>query len=244
MKCKISVVTVCYNSENTIKRTFESLLKQSVLNFEHIIIDGQSSDGTLDIVERYAQTAPYKVKVISEPDNGIYDAMNKGILQSNGDYIGILNSDDRYNKRTIESISNVLMEQSPNIIYGYIRVMKGDDEIIVRRGNLNYVEDLNGLIQHPTCFISKNTYENFGLYDTSYKICADQDFMHRVISKGATTYALNEILTEFSIGGASYNTDAESERLRYKFEHGLISKKTMLIKLTLFKIKKVIKVFL
>ncbi len=234
----ITIVTVCFNSENTIRRTIESLLNQTYQDFEYIIIDGGSSDGTIDIIKEYEHLFSDRIKWKSEPDNGIYDAMNKGIRLAQGKFIGLLNSDDWYEPNTIETVYNEILKQEDiDVFYGYIRLIKEGVEYMVRRNNYKFIFEGTGLIQHPTCFISKKAYDEVGEYDTSYKICADQDMMLRIIKSGKKYYAIDEILTNFMIGGATYINDTVSEQIRFKVFHGIISKKKGLFLLLWHKIK-------
>ena len=175
---KISIITVCYNSEKTIGKTLESIFNQSSKKIEHIIVDGMSTDSTLSIISKL----PYKKKVISEPDNGIYDAMNKGIEIAEGDIIGFLNSDDFYANNDI--ISKVLkqFENDPKIDACY------SDLIYVDRFNTSKIvryfrssEFYEGLFSkgwcppHPTFFVRRSIYERLGKFDLNYHIASDVD---------------------------------------------------------------------
>lgn len=125
MNPKFSIITVCFNSEETIERTIISVLSQSYQNFEYIIVDGASTDGTLGIVEKYVEKYPDKIKLISEKDDGIYDAMNKGIRVASGDLIGIVNSDDYYETDALENISETYDGEKYEIVYGIIHCLHG-----------------------------------------------------------------------------------------------------------------------
>lgn len=222
---KISIITVCFNSKNTIKRTFESLLSQTDKDFEYIVIDGNSTDGTLDIIKEYHKLFGGKMKYVSEEDDGLYDAMNKGINLSTGEYIGILNSDDWYESNTIEIIrNNIELDNTVDIYYGYIRIIKDNKEYMVRRNNYDFISEGTGLIQHPTCFIKKKSYEKFGLYNTKYKVCADQDLILRMVTKGARYKGIDSILTNFVVGGMSFKYDSAFEINNMKLKYGIISK--------------------
>lgn len=223
--CKISIVTVCYNSEKTISKTFESLLNQTDRDFEYIVIDGLSTDKTLEIIKEYEPRFNGKMKYVSEMDNGLYDAMNKGIDMATGDYIGIINSDDWYENRTIETIKlNINKYPDVGIFYGYIRIIKDNKEYMIRRNNYEFINEVNGLIQHPTCFVSKSVYEKFGKFDTKYKVCADVDLMLRLVSKGVKYKGIDEIITNFVIGGVSFTQDSYLESNEIKYRYGRISK--------------------
>ncbi len=184
---KISIITVCFNSINTIQDTIESVINQTYSNIEYVIVDGGSSDGTLDIISKYLP----KINIfISEKDNGIYDAMNKGIQKSTGDVIGIINSDDFYND--INVISNVMnhfnVDDNLDIVYGDISYIKNDNKNkIVRKWNsLNYYNKFfeNGnMPPHPSLFVKKQIYLESGNYDLNFHIAADFDFMLRIFKE-------------------------------------------------------------
>tara|TARA_R110001583_G_scaffold131478_1_gene283240 strand:- start:12205 stop:12933 length:729 start_codon:yes stop_codon:yes gene_type:complete len=227
-KIPISIITACFNSENTIQATFNSLLNQTSKNFEHIIIDGGSTDKTKDLINLYIKQADYTVIYKSEPDDGLYDAMNKGIKLSNGTFIGILSSDDWYEKNAIESILSTNLN-SADIIYGFLRLIKDKQELMVRRSNLKFIDSLEGMIQHPSCFVRKENYLKAGLYDTSYKVCADQDLFLNMIRDGAKLVQVDNIIANFTMTGTSYTVDSSAEIVRYKLKYNLISKKRAII---------------
>ncbi len=138
-----------------------------------------------------------EIKWNSAPDNGIYDAMNKGIELAQGKFIGLLNSDDWYEPGTIEVICDAISKKEDvDIFYGYIRLIKEGEEYMVRRNNYKFIFEGTGLIQHPTCFICKKVYDELGGYDTSYKICADQDMMLRLVKSGKKYYAIDTVITQ------------------------------------------------
>lgn len=118
---KVSVITPCFNSEKTIQKTLESVLNQTYNNYEYIIIDGKSTDKTLQIIEKYKPLFGEKIQVYSEPDKGIYDAMNKGIMKASGDIIGIVNSDDYYELDALENMVNEVPDDKYFILYGFQR---------------------------------------------------------------------------------------------------------------------------
>ena len=119
---KVSIITVCYNSEKTIRRTIESVLNQTYDNIEYIIVDGASTDQTMDIVKEYEPKFSGRMRWISEPDEGIYFAMNKGIDMAAGELIGLLNSDDTYESNAVKSIRDALVSEPYQILYGFARV--------------------------------------------------------------------------------------------------------------------------
>lgn len=223
---EISVITVCYNSEKTIEKTFQSLLNQTDKDFEYIVIDGASTDSTLSIIKKYKQIFGEKMTYISEKDNGLYDAMNKGIKMSHGKFIGIINSDDWYEKDAIETIKKEINKYNDiDIFYGYIRIIKDNKEYMIRRNNYDFIFEGNGLIQHPTCFLRKTLYDRYGMFDTKYKVCADQDLMLRMVSKGAKYKGIDKIISNFVVGGISFNYNSSFEINDIRCKYGIISKK-------------------
>lgn len=221
----VSIVTACFDSELTIARTIESVLHQTYENVEYIIIDGKSTDRTLEIVENYKPLFGERMKVISEPDQGIYDAMNKGILHASGDLIGILNSDDYYETDTVENIVSAMQKDKYQILYGMMRILNNGIETKItmpKHENLR-----NEMIAHPTCFVTKDVYEDFGMFDTKYRSCADHDFMLRMSEhKDIHFVPVYKILATFTEGtGMSSKGSSMMEAFGMLKEHGIISEK-------------------
>ena len=229
--------------KKTIGKTFNSIINQSSHDFEYVVVDGGSTDATLDLVKEFERSKKFKgiFKYISEADQGIYDAINKGIKLSTGSYIGLLNSDDWYEENVIEVISkNISIESDVDIFYGYIRLVKDGREYMVRRNNYDFIMEGIGLIQHPTCFIRKRAYEDVGSYDISYRVCADQDMMLRMYKSNKTYKPVDCVITNFSMGGISYSYDSSLEVLRFKLAHGIISKVEYINRYLYHKLKKII----
>lgn len=204
MHKKISIITVTYNSEKYLKETIESVLKQINYLFEYIIIDGKSKDQTINIVKDYIPLFKGKLRYISEPDNGIYDAMNKGIQIAQGDIIGLINSDDYYTPNALQNVA-LILETKPDIDCIYSDVYFVDESSKVKYIKKASLKDLNkGMsLNHPTCFIKKNTYQTIGLYNTKYKIAADYDFALRMRKYNCQLYQSPEILSNYRDGGVS-----------------------------------------
>ncbi|MDR1510871.1 MAG: glycosyltransferase [Synergistaceae bacterium] len=202
---KITIITACLNAAGTIEQTIRSVLDQGYPNLEYIIVDGGSSDGTLDVVEKYRERIS---TVVSEPDNGIYDAFNKGIKLATGDLIGILNADDLYAPWTLKTVSKVYAEQ-PNydVYFGkvvYVNVKNGKRILYAlgHPGNLTYRMDQMSP-QHPSIFVPKKTYDKCGRYDTRYRIVGDWDYFLGLFLNGARFYSINTVFTAFSASGIS-----------------------------------------
>lgn len=204
---KISIITVCFNSEKTIKDTIESVLSQSYNNYEYIIVDGKSTDNTLDIVKKYEKKFKGKLKYISEKDRGLYDAMNKGIKMATGDIIGIINSDDVIASKDIfKKVVNAFLNNKCDGVYSNL-VMKDEnlDKTVryIRSKKGNY--KIGWFPPHPTLYLSKNVYNKYGYFDTKYRIAADYDFMLRIMKNNVSLIYCNDIFTIMRSGGVSTN---------------------------------------
>lgn len=208
---KFSIITISFNSENTIERTIKSVLTQTYKDYEYIIVDGASKDSTIDIVTRYEPLFEGRMKWQSEPDKGIYDAMNKGINVTIGEIIGIVNSDDWLEPDALDKVNNAFMSngQSLDCIYSGGMLFHSANGTI-QRLMPNYsslkryalVGDIAG-IRHPATFVPKKVYNEYGKFDTRMKISADADFLLRFYFKGGEYLLIDEIVTNMSDGGAS-----------------------------------------
>jgi len=214
---KISIITVCFNVVETIEETIKSVISQSYRNIEYIIIDGGSTDGTLEIIDRYKEKISY---FVSEPDYGLYHAMDKGIEKATGDIIGIINADDWYYEgafqKVIESYKNRALEDS--IFFG--DMMHG--ETLVRGWRPEAIK-MSAFGAHPSMFVPKKVYEKIGVYKLQYKILADYDFMYRAFNcKNIEPIYLAEPIAFFRPGGlASQNIfRSYTEEMLIKVENG------------------------
>ena len=204
---KISIITSVYNNKKQIKQAIDSVLSQSYENIEYIIIDGASTDGTVDIIHSYGNKIS---KFISETDNGIYDGLNKGIQHATGDIIGFLHSDDFYlNNQVIQDIVNHFQENNCDGVYGnLIYVDKNNTNKIIRywkSETFKYQNLKKGWMPpHPTFFIRREIYHQFGSFDTTFKIAADYNFMLKILaSKKIKACYLSQVLYVMRVGGAS-----------------------------------------
>jgi glycosyltransferase involved in cell wall biosynthesis len=206
---RVSIITVCYNSEKTIERTIVSVLNQAYDNLEYIIVDGASTDRTLYIINNYRDRFDGRLKVISEPDFGIYDAMNKGIKACSGDLIGILNSDDYYFDQAIENVIKLAaLNPDAGLFHGNMvfESQSGIPVIWRSKAVLNRNDFYRMRVNHPTAFVRKQIYDKFGCYDTKYRIVADYEFMVRCLIKFKIKHCyINELITYMHAGGASSN---------------------------------------
>jgi len=203
---KVSIITVSYNSQKTILDTFNSIRNQKINSIEYIVVDGNSKDSTIDLIKSNSDIIS---KSIIEPDEGIYDAMNKGIKNATGDIIGILNSDDVYfSNDTLELIHNVFTEHDCDIVYGNINYVSQDLKRIIRKWRSTSFK--KGSFKrgwhppHPAFFVKKSVYEICGLYDTKYGISADFDFMLRALEMNTFKVVfVDQVFTKMRIGGES-----------------------------------------
>ncbi len=206
----VSLITVSYNSEKTIKDTIESIYNQTYENIEYIVVDGLSRDRTVSIAKNYETKfldKGYKFKIISEKDKGLYDAMNKGINMAEGKIIGILNSDDFYiNEFVIDKVVNKMCsERADCLCADLLYVDELDTNKVVRKWKTKKGDfRLGWNPPHPTTFITKSIYEKFGLYKVDYKISSDYDLLYRIIHKGKCKVTfLPEYIVKMRSGGRS-----------------------------------------
>ena len=179
-KLKITIITVCFNSEKTIEETIKSVLSQTYNNYEYLIIDGSSKDKTLDIIKKYEPLFEGKMKPISEPDNGLYDAMNKGIKLATGDIIGIINSDDILINSNIFNRIVINYKKDTDVLYGNLIYCNETLKTPIRDYISGKKDSLTWCPAHPTMYIRKEVFNKIGYYDLSFKMCADYDFMVRL----------------------------------------------------------------
>ena len=232
---KISILTATYNSKRTLHNTLERVLSQTYTDYEHIIIDGDSKDGTLDLIKAYAPKYGDRLKVVSEPDQGIYDAMNKGIRMATGDVIGILNSDDFYTSDdALQVIADAFENNDVDATYGDIHFVNEDDlskrvryysSAVFRRSFMRF-----GLMPaHPSFYCKSDVYEKYGAFDTSYKVAADFENLLRIIYVGniKTKYIPKDFVTMrtggASTAGLSSRTQIMKDHLRALKANGIYS---------------------
>lgn len=205
---KISIITVVYNNEKTILDAMQSVLSQTYKNIEYIVIDGGSKDNTVNLISNYKDKLGY---FVTEKDNGLYDAMNKGIKASNGDVIGILNSDDLY--QDLDVISDVMKyfidDKNLDILYGDLVYVKNNDITKVVRNwksksyHNRFFENAN-VPPHPSLFVKKSVYNEAGLFDLDYKIAADYEIMLRIFKKyNFKSKYVQRLIVRMRLGGAS-----------------------------------------
>lgn len=206
-KPKISIVTISYNSSKTIRDTINSVISQDYDNIEYIIIDGKSTDETIDIIKSYGDKIS---RLISEEDDGLYDAMNKGIRAATGDVVGILNSDDfYYTNHVVSDIAEVFTFNDVDSVYGDLLYVDTINTDSIRRywksGNFNVKNMRKGwTIPHPTFFVKKEIYNKFGLYSIRLKSASDYEMILRLLYKNKISISyLPKIMVKMRIGGIS-----------------------------------------
>ena len=198
---KFSIVTACLNSAATIRQTIESVVYQQNENIEYIIIDGGSTDGTVDIIKEYGDEISFWV---SEKDNGLYDAMNKGIVKASGDVISLLNSDDWYEPNILERVKEYFETYKVDMVCGSIRNILDNEEfgITAPRYDLGKLH-LRVQCMPPALFCRKSVYDQIGLFNTEFKITSDFEWEMKVWKTGLSCYNAVDIFTNFRLTGTS-----------------------------------------
>lgn len=204
---KISLITVTYNSGDTLSSTFQSVLAQTHRDIEYIIVDGTSKDNTVDIIKEYEPKFNGCLKWVSEPDKGIYDAMNKGIRMATGDIIGILNSDDLLMDNNVLKEIALAFDDETDAIYGNLYFVRQDDiNRIVRvwKGSPYKSFTKGWHPAHPTFYVRREVYEKYGTFDISFDVSADFELMLRLIEKcHIRTKYLDRYMVKMRVGGES-----------------------------------------
>lgn len=203
---RISIVTAVFNNRDTVASALDSALGQDHDAVELVVIDGASTDGTLGVLAEYAARLSV---LVSEPDSGIYDALNKGVQRATGDVIGFLHSDDLLaDSGTLSRIAAVFTDPDVDAVYGDLLYVRKDNSRQVVRywqsGSFSPTKLAWGWMPpHPTLYLRRQVYERFGLFDAQYRIAADYDFILRVLGGGIRVKYLPEVLVKMRVGGAS-----------------------------------------
>ena len=203
---KISIITVCFNSASTVVDTIDSVASQSYADKEYIVVDGNSKDATMEIVG----TSPCVSHFVSEPDKGIYDAMNKGIALATGDVVGTLNADDFYaNDDVLAEVAKVFLDPTIEACYGDLIYVKQDnvDQVVRFWKSREYESGLfksGWMPAHPTFFVRKSVYDKLGSFNLNYKIAADFELLFRFIEQNKIkTKYLPRVLVRMRLGGTT-----------------------------------------
>lgn len=196
----VSIITIVFNGEKNLEQTIQSVLTQTYDNIEYIIIDGGSTDGTLDILRKYEDRVAYW---LSEPDKGIGDAFNKGIAASTGDIIGIINADDWYSDNAVETVINEYLKTGECIYHAKLQywdsgmkpyyVFSGNDNKILHRGTIN----------HPTVFVPRKIYEKTGLFNINFKNAVDYEWLIRAKLQGIDFCYIDRVVSNMRLEGTS-----------------------------------------
>lgn len=226
---KVSIITSCYNREGTIRNAIESVVAQDYPDIEYIIVDGASKDKSLDVIKEYKDKV---AKIISEPDRGMYEAINKGIRAATGDVIGLLHSDDFfYDNHVISRVVDRMTETGADFLYGNGLFVNYDNtDKVVRNwigGKYRTWKVKHGWLPlHPTCYIKRDVMMKRGLYNETYKIAADSDLLLRYLMGGDLTVAyLDEYIVRMRMGGLSTDSVRRKqmwkEDIRVYHSHGI-----------------------
>ena len=235
---KVTIITVCYNSAKTLEQTIQSVIGQDYPDIEYIVIDGASKDGTQDIINRYQSSIN---KTISEPDSGMYDAMNKGIRMATGDVIGILNSDDVYmHSHVISDLIKKMQNAKADVVFADLILVDEDQpERILRYYDSGQFEPsrfrYGWMPAHPTVFVKRAIYDAVGKFATDYQIAADYEMLIRILAVHKASYSyLPRPVVRMRSGGASTaglsrNWILNTEIVRACKENGIYSNMLMLL---------------
>ena len=206
----LSIITINRNNATGLENTLQSVTSQTCKEYEHIIVDGASTDGSVSIIKSYAGEQGNRVKWVSEPDKGIYNAMNKGIATAEGEYIQILNSGDRLaSEDVLEKVYGVLSgNDSPNILYGNMLKLMPDGKLVNDKGfaggDLTLLDFYIGTMNHSSAFIRKSLFEKYGPYDESLNIVSDWKwFLQAIVFGGEEPVYTDLDVTLFDMGGIS-----------------------------------------
>ena len=197
---KVSIITSVYNGAATIEQTIQSVLNQTYRNIEYIVIDGKSTDGTQQVIEKYKDKIAYYV---SEKDCGLYYAMNKGIEKATGDIVGIINSDDWYADDAVQVVVDCFKQNDLDLVYGKIDSISSDG--IEKVCKISPLENMwyQMTIPHPSTFIRRSVYSKFGEFDTRYKLAADYELLLRFYTNHIRIKFVDKVIAHFRIGGFS-----------------------------------------
>ena len=245
---KISIITPCFNSAATLVDTIESVLSQSYGDIEHVIVDGGSKDDTIAIIRRYEPRYEGRLRWVSEPDKGIYDAMNKGIRMASGDVVGILNSDDFFTSdNVIENMVKSMVKEHVDAVYGDIHFVRDSNlNVVIRYYSSKQFRPfwlrLGFMPAHPSLYLRRKVYEKIGLYKTDYKISSDFEMMVRLFLKNHVSYYyLPQDFVTMRTGGASTRNFHNrmiglTEDVRACLENGIYTNKFLVSLKFLYKI--------
>jgi glycosyltransferase involved in cell wall biosynthesis len=223
----VSVVTVCLNAREHVAEAMRSVLDQSYSPIEYVVVDGGSADGTVDIIRGFETQFGSRLRWLSEPDGGLYDAMNKGIALATGDLIGTLNADDFYETDAV-ALAAEAWHARPDVgvLYGDLRTFDAEgNTLVIGTPDSVTLEQLRDrmLLHHPATFVTAETYDRLGDYDLSHPIAADYDFLLRCMDARVPFAKVHAVLTNFSLLGTTHSNVRRTDRdaTRVRIEHGV-----------------------
>lgn len=211
---KVSVITACYNAENQIEETLRSVIKQTYSDIEYIIVDGASTDNTLEIIKKYGEKVS---KIISEKDNGIYNAMNKGIKAASGDLIFFLNADDVFiNEIVVEKFSEEAEKTAKTLLLGDILMLNRytGEYYYEKQYFIDKMQLLNSTVFHPATFFKREVFEKYGIYNENNRVVSDYEWYVKYFINGGDYKYVNIPVTIFSLGQglSSNNSNVDSHK--------------------------------
>lgn len=236
----ISIITATYNCAKTIGNTLESVLSQTWNDYEYIVVDGASTDGTLDIISSYAERFQGRLRYISETDESLYEAMNKGLRMASGEVVGILNADDFYSSDDILAlVASAMEDEECDGIYGDVHyVDKEDTTKVVRYYSSRifrpWLMRFGFMPAHPSFYCRKSVYDQYGVYDTSFRVAADFELLLRMFHKGhiRTRYIRHDFVTMrrggISTSGWASHRQIMKDHLRGLKKNGILSNRFIL----------------
>jgi len=223
----VSIVTVCLNAEEHIGQAVESVLAQTYQPIEYVVVDGGSSDATLEIVRGYEPRFEGQMRWVSEPDEGLYDAMNKGVGMARGELVGILNADDYYEPDAVmRVVATWQANPEAGVVYGDTRNVDACGNVTLERpapSSVDLETMMGGMVLcHQSMFVTAESYRRLGGYDMRYRILADYEFVMRAVSSGVSFAYAGANLSFFRLGGASGAAirELDRERTRIKIDYG------------------------
>ena len=226
-----TIVTVCFNSVGTIRKTFDSILEQDFDDYEYIVVDGASTDGTVELIKEYEPKFNGRMRYLSEKDNGIYDAMNKALKMANGDFVNFMNSDDYFEANALSNTAKWIGEHPcAGVYYGFSRFLNSDgQEFCITRKNHNALSSCKHMINHQAIFMRRDLFEKYGNFSTQYRIVADNVLLLKVYKGGEVFSPMPHLIVNYRNDGLSSNQKnwkkLRDERLQMKVELGFADAK-------------------
>ncbi len=220
-----SIITVAYNAAKCISETLDSILAQDFDELEVIVVDGASTDGTVDILRQYEAKMSGRFRWLSEPDKGIYDAMNKGVAMAKGDFVNFLNCGDSYTPKALESVAaEIRLHQEAQVVYGITRYFDDKGEIRLVRENHTRFREMN--ICHQSIWYRRELFDKYGNYDLTYHFMADYDMNIRLFQAGAVFLPIDAIVVNYSMTGVTSNPankeEGQKETMTIFYKYGMV----------------------